>query len=119
MNVLGLVGKDIVTLRKTKEKKERHVILLKLQTSKNKSLCPGKKISVVLWFGADSKHRGQRQVCDGCLNSFASEKSFQQHQEFCVHDGVRAVLPPADSTMEFRKNRSCHGKSIFVIFADF
>ena len=41
VNVLGLVGKDIVTLRKTKEKKERHVILFKLQTSKTSHFALG------------------------------------------------------------------------------
>ena len=117
VNVLGLVGKDIVTLRKTKEKKERHVILFKLQTSKTSHFALVKNLNR-LWFGVDSKHRSQRQVCDGCLNSFASEKSFQQHQEFCVHDGVRAVLPPADSTMEFRKIGAAT-EVPFVIFADF
>ena len=117
VNVLGLVGKDIVTLRKTKEKKERHVILFKLQTSKTSHFALVKNLNR-LWFGVDSKHRSQRQVCDGCLNSFASKITFQQHQEFCVHDGVRAVLPPADSTMEFRKIGAAT-EVPFVIFADF
>ena len=31
VNVLGLDGKEIVTLRKTREKKENHVILFKLK----------------------------------------------------------------------------------------
>ena len=79
VNVLGLVEGEIVTLRKTKEKKERHVILLKLQTAKTNHFAWVKNLNR-LWFGADSKHRSQRHVCDGCLNSFATEKSFQQHQ---------------------------------------
>ena len=117
VNVLGLVGKDIVTLRKTKEKKDRHVILFKLQTSKTSHFALVKNLNR-LWFGIDSKHRSQRHVCDDCLNSFASEKSFQQHQEFCVHDGVRAVLPPEKSTMGFRKIEAATAVD-FVIYADF
>ena len=35
VNVLGLDGKEIVTLRKTREKKENHVILFKLKQGEN------------------------------------------------------------------------------------
>ena len=117
VNVLGFVEGEIVTLRKTKKKKERHVILLKLKNAKTEHFALVKNLNR-LWFGADSKHRGQRHVCDSCLNSFASEKSFQQHQEFCTHDGVKAVLPPEGSTMKFKKLEAAT-EVPFVIFADF
>ena len=117
INVLGLVDQEIVTLRKTKQKKEKHVILFKLKNAKTEHFAWVKNLNR-LWFGIDSKHRSQRHVCDGCLNSFASEKSFVQHQEFCVHDGVKAVLPPEGSTMKFKKPEAAT-EVPFVIFADF
>ena len=117
VNVLGLVDQEIVTLRKTKHKKEKHVILFKLKNAKTEHFAWVKNLNR-LWFGIDSKHRSQRHVCDGCLNSFASEKSFVQHQEFCVHDGVKAVLPPEGSTMKFKKLEATT-EVPFVIFADF
>ena len=117
VNVLGLVGKEIVTLRKTKDKKEKHVILFKLKNGEAEHFTWVKNLNR-LWFGVDSKHREQRQVCDGCLNSFASEKSLFQHKEFCVDDGVKAVLPPEDTTMKFKKPEAAT-EVPFVIFADF
>ena len=114
---MGLVDQEIVTLRKTKHKKEKHVILFKLKNAKTEHFAWVKNLNR-LWFGIDSKHRSQRHVCDGCLNSFASEKSFVQHQEFCVHDGVKAVLPPEGSTMKFKKLEAAT-EVPFVIFADF
>ena len=117
INVLGLVENKIVTLRKTKHKKEKHVILFKLKNAKTEHFAWVKNLNR-LSFGIDSKHRDQRHVCDGCLNSFASEKTLEVHQEFCVHDGVRAILPPEGSIMKFKKHEATT-EVPFVIFADF
>ena len=117
VNVLGIVKGQVRTLRKTREKNENHVILFKLKDGENEHFALVKNLNR-LWFGEDSKHRDQRHVCDGCLNSFASEKSLVEHQEFCVDDGVKAVLPPEESTMKFRKPEAAT-EVPFVIFADF
>ena len=117
INVLGLVDNKIVTLRKTKQKKEKHVILFKLKNETTEHFAWVKNLNR-LWFGIGSNHHSQRHVCDGCLNSFASEKSLAVHQEFCVHDGVRAILPPVGSTMKFKKLEAVT-EVPFVIFADF
>ena len=117
VNVLGLDGKEIVTLRKTREKKENHVILFKLKQGENKHFALVNNINR-LWFGQDSKNRNQRQVCEGCLNSFNSKKTLEVHEEFCVNDGVKAVLPPPRSVVKFRKVQCCTVVP-FVIYADF
>ena len=64
------------------------------------------------------KNKNQRHVCDGCLNSFNSKETLEVHQEFCTDDGVKAVLPPPDSTVKFRKAQ-CGTIVPFVIYADF
>ena len=117
VNVLGLDGKEIVTLRKTKEKKENHVILFKLKQGENEHFALVNNVNR-LWFGQDSKNKNQRHVCDGCLNSFNSKETLEVHQEFCTDDGVKAVLPPPDSTVKFRKAQ-CGTIVPFVIYADF
>ena len=117
VNVLGLDGKEIVTLRKTKEKKENHVILFKLKNGKNEHFALVNNLNR-LWFGQDSKNKNQRQVCDGCLNSFNSKETLEVHQEFCVDDGVKAVLPPRKSTVKFKKVQ-CGTIVPFTIYADF
>ena len=117
VNVLGLDGKEIVTLRKTKEKKENHVILFKLKNGENEHFALVNNINR-LWFGQDSKNKNQRQVCDGCLNSFNSKETLEVHQEFCVDDGVKAVLPPRKSTVKFKKVQ-CGTIVPFTIYADF
>ena len=71
-----------------------------------------------LWFGQDSKNKNQRQVCEGCLNSFNSKETLEVHQEFCVDDGVKAVLPPPKSIVRFKKVQ-CTTIVPFVIYADF
>ena len=117
VNVLGLDGKEIITLRKTKEKKENHVILFKLKNGENEHFALVNNVNR-LWFGQDSKNKNQRHVCDGCLNSFNSKETLEVHQEFCTDDGVKAVLPPPDSTVKFRKAQ-CGTIVPFVIYADF
>ena len=117
VNVLGLDGKEIVTLRKTKEKKENHVILFKLKQGENEHFALVNNLNR-LWFGQDSKNKNQRQVCDGCLNSFNSKETLEVHQEFCVDDGVKAVLPPRKSTVKFKKVQ-CGTIIPFTIYADF
>ena len=117
VNVLGLDGKEIVTLRKTKEKKENHVILFKLKNGENEHFALVINLKR-LWFGQDSKNKNQRQVCDGCLNSFNSKETLEVHQEFCVDDGVKAVLPPPKSTVKFKKVQ-CGTIVPFTIYADF
>ena len=117
VNVLGLDGKEIVTLRKTREKKENHVILFKLKNGENEHFALVNNLNR-LWFGQDSKNKNQRQVCDGCLNSFNSKETLEVHQEFCVNDGVKAVLPPRKSTVKFKKVQ-CGTIVPFTIYADF
>ena len=117
VNVLGLDGKEIITLRKTKEKKENHVILFKLKNGENEHFTLVNNLKR-LWFGQDSKNKNQRQVCDGCLNSFNSKETLEVHQEFCTDDGVKAVLPPPKSTVKFRKVQ-CGTIVPFAIYADF
>ena len=117
VNVLGLDGKEIVTLRKTREKKENHVILFKLKNGENEHFTLVNNLNR-LWFGQDSKNKNQRQVCDGCLNSFNSKETLEVHQEFCVDDGVKAVLPPRKSTVKFKKVQ-CGTIVPFTIYADF
>ena len=117
VNVLGLDGKEIVTLRKTKEKKENHVILFKLKNGENEHFALVNNLNR-LWFGQDSKNKNQRHVCDGCLNSFNSKETLDVHQEFCTDDGVKAVLPPPNSTVKFRKVQ-CGTIVPFAIYADF
>ena len=117
VNVLGLDGKEIITLRKTREKKENHVILFKLKQGENEHFALVNNINR-LWFGQDSKNKNQRQVCEGCLNSFNSKETLEVHQEFCVDDGVKAVLPPPRSVVKFRKVQ-CATIVPFVIYADF
>ena len=117
VNVLGLDGKEIVTLRKTKEKKENHVILFKLKQGENEHFALVNNLNR-LWFGQDSKNKNQRQICDGCLNSFNSKETLEVHQEFCVDDGVKAVLPPRKSTVKFKKVQ-CGTIVPFTIYADF
>ena len=117
VNVLGLNGKEIITLRKTKEKKENHVILFKLKQGENEHFTLVNNINR-LWFGQDSKNRNQRQVCDGCLNSFNSKESLEVHKEFCVDDGVKAVLPPPRSVVKFKKVQAATVVP-FTIYADF
>ena len=102
VNVLGLDGKEIITLRKTREKKENHVILFKLKQGENEHFALVNNINR-LWFGQDSKNKNQRQVCEGCLNSFNSKETLEVHQEFCTDDGVKAVLPPRKSIVKFKK----------------
>ena len=117
VNVLGLDGKEIVTLRKTREKKVNHVILFKLKQGENEHFALVNNINR-LWFGQDSKNKNQRQVCEGCLNSFNSKETLEIHQEFCVDDGVKAVLPPPKSIVKFKKVQ-CATIVPFVIYADF
>ena len=117
VNVLGLEGKEIVTLRKTREKKENHVILFKLKQGENEHFALVNNLNR-LWFGQDSKNKNQRQVCEGCLNSFNSKETLEVHQEFCADDGIKAVLPLKRSIVKFRKVQCCTVVP-FAIYADF
>ena len=93
------------------------MILFKLKQGENEHFALVNNLNR-LWFGQDSKNKNQRQVCEGCLNSFNSKETLEVHQEFCVDDGVKAVLPPPKSIVRFKKVQ-CATIVPFVIYADF
>ena len=52
------------------------MILFKLKQGENEHFALVNNINR-LWFGQDSKNKNQRQVCEGCLNSFNSKETLK------------------------------------------
>ena len=66
-----------------------------------------------------NNHKGSREICLNCFNSFNSSKTLEKHKEYCYeNESVKTTMPPPGTYLRF-KNFLHSGKAPFAVYADF
>ena len=66
-----------------------------------------------------NKHKGSREICLNCFNTFNSLKELEKHKGYCYNNEcVKINMPPKGTYLNF-KNFANSEKAPFTIYADF
>ena len=94
------------------------IVLLLIKDGEKSHYCLVKNTSALL-ASQINNHKGTRNICLNCMNSFKSTDSLNKHKEYCYNNEcVKIVMPPPGSYLKF-KNFRCSEKAPFAIYADF
>ena len=65
-----------------------------------------------------NKHKGTRNICLNCLNSFKCKQSLDKHKEYCYNNEfIKTIIPEPGTYLRF-KNFVHSEKVPFIIYAD-
>ena len=66
-----------------------------------------------------NKHKGSREICLNCFNTFNSPEQLEKHKGYCYNNEcVKINMPPEGTYLNF-KNFANSEKAPFTIYADF
>ena len=66
-----------------------------------------------------NNHKGSREICLNCFNSFNTSEALEKHKDYCYNNEcVKTLMPPPGTYLRF-KNFLHSEKAPFVIYADF
>ena len=92
VNVLGLEGKDIYTLRNS-NRSDQEINLLMISKDGINHYTAIKSLSRLL-SSSNSKHKRKQHFCTNCLQGFDQELSRDQHQVYCEdNETIRVKIP--------------------------
>ena len=122
ISVLGYNKDDKVYPLKYKQKNncKHHIVLLyvKDEEGENSHYCYVKNYSALL-ASQYNKHKGKREYCFNCFNSFKSPEALNKHLEYCnIYECIKINMPEPDTYLNF-KNHLYSERAPFAIYADF
>ena len=121
INVLGYnKNEKVYPLRISKINKncKHQIALLLIKDGVNSHYCLIKNISALLTTQYNN-HKGKREYCFNCLNSFKSQEALNSHLEYCnLNECIKINMPTPNTFLEFDKFINGE-KAPFVIYADF
>ena len=119
ITVLGYEGKSVYPLRNSDNTdREHNIILMLIEEGGVKYYCLVKDLSRLL-SSQISNHNGERYFCLNCLNPFQSEKSLNEHREYCYnYEAVKIQMPKKGTMLKF-KNYHRRKRVPFIVYADF
>ncbi|XP_025266657.1 uncharacterized protein LOC112638704, partial [Camponotus floridanus] len=119
INVYGIESENIVPLRLTEQKRDKHVNLLYVEDGNNVGHFAWIKNLSRLVSSQLSKHNGQRYICDRCMHYFSSDYKLQSHTVDCGEMNDCAIRLPSDKDkwLEFN-NYNRKERLPFVVYAD-
>ncbi|XP_018374523.1 PREDICTED: uncharacterized protein LOC108768554 [Trachymyrmex cornetzi] len=121
INVYGIENKQILPLRLTGDKKEKHVNLLYLQDSRNNGIGHFAWIKNLsrLVRSQLTRMEHKKYFCGRCLQYFGSNEKLQTHEVDCQKLNDCAICLPSknDRWLEFSKH--CNQERVpFVVYVD-
>ena len=97
---------------------KHQIALLLIKDSENSHYCLIKNISALLTTQYNN-HKGKREYCFNCLNSFKSQEALKTHLEYCnLNECIKLNMPSPNTFIKFDKFINGE-KAPFVIYADF
>ncbi|KYN30380.1 hypothetical protein ALC56_15307 [Trachymyrmex septentrionalis] len=119
INVYGIENKQVLPLRLTSDKKDKHVNLLYMQDSHNdniKHFAWIKNLSRLV-SSQLSKKKNKKYFCDRCLHYFGTNEKLQSHTMDCQKINDCAIRLPSEDEkwLEFGNNKE---RAPFVVYAD-
>ncbi|XP_018396274.1 PREDICTED: uncharacterized protein LOC108774621 [Cyphomyrmex costatus] len=117
INVYGIEDGDVLPLRLTGEKKEKHVNLLYVQDGDGHFVCI-KNLSGLVGSQINKK-KNRKYFCDRCLHYFSSSEKLESHAVDCQKLNECAIrLPSVEQRwLEFR-NYCRKERAPFIVYAD-
>ena len=118
INVFGFENNEIVPLKLTKLKLQRHVNLMLLTNG------DGQHYSVITnldrLLASRNLHRGRTHFCNYCLHGFSNEQLLEQHIPYCsIHMPTRVLLPTERNKILEFKDYSKTLSIPYVIYCNF
>ena len=96
---------------------EHDISLMLLKDGENSHYCLINNMSALL-ASQINNHKGTRNICLNCLNSFKCKKSLDDHKEYCYNNEcVKTIMPEPGTFLKF-KNFPHSEKVPFVVYAD-
>ena len=96
---------------------EHDITLMLLKDGENSHYCLVNNIGALL-ASQINNHKGTRNICLNCLNSFKCKKSLVDHKEYCYNNEcVKTIMPEPGTYLKF-KNFLHSEKVPFVVYAD-
>ncbi|XP_025268460.1 uncharacterized protein LOC112639278, partial [Camponotus floridanus] len=119
INVYGIESENIVPLRLTEQKRDKHVNLLYVEDGNNVGHFAWIKNLSRLVSSQLSKHKNHKYICDRCLHYFSSDDKLQSHTVDCGEMNDCAIRLPSDKDkwLEFN-NYNRKERLPFVVYAD-
>ena len=97
---------------------EHDIILMLIKDGENSHYCLVKNMSALI-ASQINDHKGTRNICLNCFNSFKCKKSLDNHKEYCYNNEcVKTIMPPKGTFLKF-KNFVHSEKVPFIVYADF
>ena len=119
INVYQWNGESVDRIRSSKAhaKDKQYIPLILFLKDDNKHFCWIKNMSALNAKVNDHGHA--RHFCKYCDNSFQSEESLQNHEEYCSsHKAVGVRMPKKGTILDF-KNHCRKMRVPFIVYADF
>ena len=96
---------------------EHDITLMLLKDGENSHYCLIKNMSALI-ASQINNHKGTRNICLNCLNSFKCKKSMEEHKEYCYNNEcVKTIMPEPGTFLRF-KNFLHSEKVPFIVYAD-
>ena len=97
---------------------EHDITLLLIKDGEKSHYCLVKNLSALLQSQINN-HKGSRNICLNCFNSFNTPDSLNKHKEYCYNNEcVKILMPPPGTFLRF-KNFLHSEKAPFAIYGDF
>ncbi|XP_018317341.1 uncharacterized protein [Mycetomoellerius zeteki] len=118
INVYGIKGKQVLPLRLTGDKKEKHVNLLYVQNDNAGHFAWIKNLSRLVRSQVTKKEH-KKYFCDRCLHYFSSSAQLEIHSEDCGRMNNCAIrLPNEDNRWLEFSNHYRKERVPFIVYAD-
>ena len=105
-------------ISKINKNSKYQIALLLIKDSENSHYCLIKNISALLTTQYNN-HKGKREYCFNCLNSFKSPEALKKHLEYCnLNECIKLIMPSPNTFIKFI-NSLYSERAPFVIYADF
>ena len=96
---------------------EHDITLMLLKDGENSHYCLVNNMSALI-ASQINNHKGTRNICLNCFNSFKCKKSLDDHKEYCYNNEcVKTIMPEPNTFLKF-KNFPHSEKVPFVVYAD-
>ena len=96
---------------------ENDIVLLLIKDEENSHYCLVNNMSALLATQINN-HKGTRNICLNCLNSFKCKQSLDNHKEYCYNNECVKTIMPEKGTMLRFKNFLHSEKVPFIVYAD-
>ena len=96
---------------------EHDIILMLIKDGEKSHYCLVKNMSALI-FSQINNHKGSRNICLNCFNSFKTNDKLDKHKEYCYNNEcVKTIVPEKGTYLRF-KNFLHSERFPFVVYAD-